>query len=168
MKQTFSGLDEARQATRTLLEIKQTGSVQDYTTKFQDAAFLAEGHSDLTLRTLYHKGLKNEIKKAMALHEDTENLEAMIRLALKMEQLQNEYDQDQKTYRPRNFQKSSRHTQNGGDAMELDAAHKGEKKPHNKGKGKNTQRRKFTPQEQERFDKGLCFRCGEKWDKMHQ
>ncbi|KAF4310819.1 putative retrotransposon gag protein [Botryosphaeria dothidea] len=63
LKGAFSGIDETRLAT----------------------PYTAEGHSDLTLRTFYYQGLKDEIKEAMTYHEEPETLNDMIKLAVLMD-----------------------------------------------------------------------------------
>ena len=170
LKEAFTGLDEARLATRTLMNLKQKGSVQDYTTRFQDAVYLTAGqHSDATLQAFYYQGLREEIKDAMVYHDRPENLSKLIELAQLMDRRRNERWFDKKPYGANSAQpRRPRHTQEGGDAMELDNTQRGTPTNNNKGrsqnygKGKRTQRREWTPQQKSRFEKGLCIHCGDK------
>lgn len=146
------------------MSLKQKGTVQDYTARFQDAAYTAEGHSDLTLRTFYYQELKDEIKEAMTYHEEPETLNDIIKLAVLMDKRRSERWFDKKGYHANTSEsRRPRHTQEGGDAMELDAAEKGEQ-----GKKGKRGRRQWTQEEKDLYSKGLCTRCTAKWEPGHR
>ena len=151
------------------MSLKQKGSVQDYTAKFQNAAYAAEGHSDLTLRTFYYQGLKEEIKEALTYHEEPEELPGLIKLAMLMDRRRNERWFDKKSYNANTARPARpRHTQEGGDAMELDGTQRDEDKRNKKGKGKRPPRKERNDEQKARFNKGLCIYCGDKWEPKHR
>jgi hypothetical protein len=159
LKDAFSNVDEAKQATRTLMTITQKRSVQDYTTEFQNAAYAAEGHADCTLRVWYYKGLKDVIKQAMTFHPEPQNLDKLIELALVLDQRRTEHWYDRQRYSTNMATPQPLETTDeGGDAMELDAAQMNKS---------GTTRKKWTSEQRDRFKKGLCVYCGDKWNGKH-
>lgn len=88
----------------------------------------------------------------------------MIKLAVLMDKRRSERWFDKKGYHANTSElRRPRHTQEGGDAMELDAAEKGEQ-----GKKGKRGRRQWTQEEKDLYNKGLCTRCTAKWEPGHR
>jgi len=65
----------------------------------------------------YQQGLKDEIKNRLMIHKDPKDLNALINLAIKIDNCLFECCYQANTSQQTNQQ----HTENGGDAMELDS-----------------------------------------------
>ena len=69
------GLDDLRSAMNDLLELKQTGTVEEYTTQFQALQFDITLHNphydDMFFTTHYISGLKDDIRAIVQPHMPT-------------------------------------------------------------------------------------------------
>jgi len=173
LKRAFNDVDEVRQATQKIMSIQQRTSVADYTSTFRQAASFLEGWSDQAQRDHYYKGLKTNIKDAMAFHPYPDTLDGMIELARRLDD--RFWERRSERY-PANTTRPARprHTQEGGDAMELDNANRNENRKNwnNNNKGKNTRRfngpnPNWTDEQKRRFKEKLCIHCGKDWKPGH-
>ncbi|KAF2143112.1 uncharacterized protein K452DRAFT_331785 [Aplosporella prunicola CBS 121167] len=96
----------------------------------------------------------------MTYYEESENLAEIIQLATMLDRrrLQRGWDKQANTSRSLR----PRHTQEGGDAMELDSLSRDNKDKSKKGKGNRKANNKWTDQQKERFNKNLYIHCGDK------
>lgn len=172
LKRAFSDVDEVRQATQKIMSIQQRTSVADYTSIFRQAAAFLEGWSDQAQRDHYYKGLKTNIKDAMVFHPYPETLDDVIELARRLD---DRFWERRSERHPANTTRPAqpRHTQEGGDAMELDNADRNENRDtrgDKKGKiirkshGPNPN---WTDEQKRRFKEKLCIHCGKDWKPGH-
>jgi len=117
MKQNFGDLNEVRKATYTVMTIHQRTSVAAYTTEFQQAAAYLGDWSDRSLIEHYHQELKDEIKNRLIIYKNSKDLNALINLAIKINNCLFECCYQDSTLRQSNQQ----HTGTGGDAIKLDS-----------------------------------------------
>ncbi|KAK7704037.1 hypothetical protein SLS57_010691 [Botryosphaeria dothidea] len=138
-----------------------------------EAASFLEGWSDQAQRDHYYKGLKINIKDAMAFHPYPDTLDGMIELARRLDD--RFWERRSERY-PANTTRPARprHTQEGGDAIELDNANRNEncKNWNNNNKGKNTRRfngpnPNWTDEQKRRFKEKLYIHCGKDWKPGH-
>jgi len=120
MKQNFRDLNKVRKAIHTVMTICQRTSVAAYTTEFQQAAAYLGNWSDRSLMEHYHQGLKDKIKKGLIIYKNPKDLNALINLAIKINNHLFECRYQDGTLR----QTNQWHTRNGGDAMELDSTNR--------------------------------------------
>jgi hypothetical protein len=166
LQEAFSAIDEAKRANQILFRIQQKKSVLDYTAEFQEAAYVAGEHSDYTLRQLYYRGLKDEIKEAMSYHDEPESLPELIRLATDMDRRRTNRWFEKKGGYQANMTKPRRErtTLEGGDAMALDAANRQDDKKGNKGRNNNKRPKgpnpNWTDEQKQRYKDRLCITCG--------
>ncbi|GME32995.1 putative retrotransposon gag protein, partial [Neofusicoccum parvum] len=163
LQDAFSTIDEAKRTNQILFRIQQKKSVLDYTAEFQEAAYVAGEHSDYTLRQLYYRGLKDEIKEAMSYHDEPETLSELVRLATDMDRRRtNRWFEKKGGYQANtNKPRRERTTLEGGDAMALDAASRQDSKKGNnnkrndkKPKGSNPN---WTDEQKQRYKDRLCI-----------
>jgi len=117
MKQNFRDLNKVRKATHTVMTICQRTSVAAYITEFQQAAAYLGNWSDRSLMEHYCQGLKDKIKKGLIIYKDPKDLNALINLAIKIDN--HLFECCYQDGIPRHI--NQQHTGNGGDAMELDS-----------------------------------------------
>jgi len=159
MKQNFGDLNEVRKATHTVMTIRQRTSVAAYTTEFQQAAAYLGDWSDRSLMEHYRRGLKDEIKKGLMIYKDPKDLNALINLAIKIDNHLFECRYQDGIPRHTN----QRHTGNGGDAMELDSTN--QKNPQ-KDKSKQSDKKpqgpnpNWTEEQKKHYEQKLCIHCG--------
>jgi len=159
MKQNFGDLNKVRKATHTVMTIRQRTSVAAYTTEFQQAAAYLGDWSDRSLMEHYRRGLKDEIKKGLMIYKDPKDLNALINLAIKIDNHLFECCYQDGTPRHTN----QRHTGNGGDAMELDSTNRKNswkdksKQSDKKPRGPNPN---WTEEQKKRYEQKLCIHCG--------
>ncbi|XP_058761532.1 uncharacterized protein LOC131634920 [Vicia villosa] len=143
-----------------LLSLKQKGSVGEYREKFEMMVAPLRREERIMLDSIFLNGLKDEIQAELKLHESQDLAELMDRALLIEEK--NEVI----------TKKGSFWNDRGGTFRLKDPAEAGgSKKDHeknqvggnDKGKGK-----RLDPAElEERSKKGLCFKCGDKWNREH-
>jgi len=159
MKQNSGDLNEVRKATCTVMTIRQKTSVAAYTTEFQQAAAYLGDWLDKSLMEHYYRGLKDKVKNGLMIHEDPKDLNALINLAIKIDNRL--FECRYQTNTPR--QNNQRHTGNGGDAMELDSANQKNsqkdksKQPDKKPRGSKPN---WTEEQKKRYEQKLCIHCG--------
>lgn len=110
----------------------------------------------------------------MAFHPYPDTLDGMIELARRLDD--RFWERRSERY-PANTTRPARprHTQEGGDAMELDNANRNENRKtwsNNNNKGKNTRRfngpnPNWTDEQKRRFKEKLCIHCGKDWKPGH-
>ncbi|EKG15822.1 Retrotransposon gag protein [Macrophomina phaseolina MS6] len=130
IKQSFGDLDEVNKARRAVINIHQKTSVADYTTEFQKAAAYLDDWSDRALMDHYYRGLKERVKDQLMTQDDPKTLDKLIKLAIKCDnRLFKRQSEKYKGNYGANTSRPSRprHTQEGGDAIELDAAQRSDK-----------------------------------------
>lgn len=170
LKRAFNDVDEVRQATQKIMGIQQKGSVADYTSNFRQAAAFLEGWSDQAQRDHFYKGLKPNIKDAMAFHSYPEKLDDMIELARRLD---DRFWERRSEHYPANITRPARprHTQEGGDAMEIDNVNRGGNQNQRRGKNRNNKSRgprpEWTEEQKQRFKDKLCIHCGKDWKYGH-
>ena len=158
IKQNFGDLNKVRKATYTVMIICQRTSVATYTTEFQQAAAYLGDWSDRSLMEHYCQGLKNKIKKELIIYKNPKDLNALINLAIKIDNHLFECCYQDGTPRHTN----QRHTGNGGDAMELDSTN--QKNPQ-KDKSKQSDKKpqgpnpNWTEEQKKCYEQKLCIHC---------
>ena len=73
----FGDEDEAKKASRQIQEIKQTGSVADYATKFRGLAAVLTWDDDYLI-TMFKKGLKPKIRETYIHRKTPDSLKDLI------------------------------------------------------------------------------------------
>ncbi|GAO51606.1 hypothetical protein G7K_5702-t1 [Saitoella complicata NRRL Y-17804] len=84
LAQAFGDPDEKRTYNNKLMNLKQTGSVIDYTVRFRQIA----PYTDFDAKALaphYYRGLKDEIKDAAQFHAQLETLDDIIEFAIRQD-----------------------------------------------------------------------------------
>ncbi|XP_038982115.1 uncharacterized protein LOC120110620 [Phoenix dactylifera] len=137
-----------------LAKLKQEGKVHDYIDQFRQLQTMVEGWSEEALLGTFVVGLKPWLSKEIKLKQPTKLQEAM-RMAEIM---------DQNTFHDRRPTKES---SNHKDSKPLPM--KPQKSATTTSKPPQNEVRKLNREElQEYIKKGLCFKCGNKWEKGHQ
>ncbi|XP_058755088.1 uncharacterized protein LOC131628242 [Vicia villosa] len=143
-----------------LLSLKQKGSVGEYREKFEMMVAPLRREERIMLDSIFLNGLKDEIQAELKLHESQDLAELMDR-ALLIEEKNEVVTKKGSSWKDR-----------GGTFRLKDPAEAGGSKKESetnqgggmdKGKG-----RRLDPAElEERSKKGLCFKCGDKWNREH-
>jgi len=158
IKQNFGDLNKVRKATYTVMIICQRTSVATYTTEFQQAAAYLGDWSDRSLMEHYCQGLKNKIKKELIIYKNPKDLNALINLAIKIDNHLFECCYQDGTPRHTNQQ----HTGNGRDTMELDSTNwKNPQKDKSKQSDKKPQgpNPNWTEEQKKCYEQKLCIHC---------
>ena len=158
MKQNFRDLNKVRKATHTVMTICQRTSVAAYITEFQQAAAYLGNWSDRSLMEHYCQGLKDKIKKGLIIYKDPKDLNALINLAIKIDN--HLFECCYQDGIPQHI--NQQHTGNGGDAMELDSTN--QKNPQ-KDKSKQSDKKpqgpnpNWTEEQKKCYEQKLCIHC---------
>ncbi len=156
IRRMFGDIDEVKTATNLLYNVKQTGSVINYSTEFQKHA--NKTNWDTTaLMSMYEKGLKDHIRIELARKDNrpltmVSLIEETVRIDNVMQEFRNkpgreERRRESKPWKKHHGKKGYKHEGNKenrySNTMELDATHK-----------------KKLPSKDAMRSKGLCFECG--------
>jgi hypothetical protein len=148
INRVFGDLEEEKTAERRLQGLRQKGPATSYTAEFQQCA-TRTGWNEEALKAQYYRGLKDSVKDEMARSGKPEDLNAMIDLAVRIDNRLFERSLEKKGHYPTSHgmnRKSGRNFSSHS-PMELDAtAH--QRKPPSK-----------EVMDKRRRDK-LCFECG--------
>lgn len=144
LKMIFGASEDAEgnAAVRIIQSLRQKGSASDYTSRFKEHMVLT-GWDDEALRTMYRRGLKENVKdEMMRSAAQVSSLNSMIREAIRIDDMLYERAMEKRHilggsagYTPRGG--SGGYTRDRGDPMELDATIKGRTM---KGKGKGNKK----------------------------
>lgn len=162
----FGEVDEEKQAERQIQRLKQTKSAGAYTGEFRQLQAKISW-DDAPLQAAYYNGLKETVKDELTHHNETESLEALIELAVRVDNRLYErqmekrgsgkipYQNTANIKRPRKEQRDR-----DGDIVMADKAH--EKRQFKK-KNKHNQRNDglSDKERQRRFDEKACLGCGQ-------
>lgn len=151
IKATFGEVDEHRTAERAIQTLKQRGAATTYTAEFQRYS-TKTGWNDDALRAQYYRGLKDGIKDELLRRGKPNSLEALIKLAVEIDNRFYERSLEKKGLYDTGH--SKRYSQPQGNnqqknhwpqPMELDA----------------TGRKELSPQDrQKHMQDRTCFNCG--------
>jgi hypothetical protein len=163
LKEVFGNVDEQRTAERNLQQLKQTGSITEYHSRFQQLSARVSW-DDSALASAFYYGLKPEIKEKFMPAPPTE-LATLCHQAiqygnriheLKLERGQHSF----KGNYPRANMRKQRAT-DYGDPMDLDEIRRGKSQKKPRSGFKKTPRKGLSDAERERRRKeNLCFTCG--------
>jgi len=117
IKQNFGDLNKVWKATYIIMTIWQKTSVAAYTTEFQQAAVYLSDWSDKFLIEHYQQGLKNKIKNRLIIYKDFKDLNALINLAIKIDNCF--FECCYQANPP--WQNNQQYTGNGDNAIELNS-----------------------------------------------
>ncbi|PNX55911.1 hypothetical protein L195_g049544, partial [Trifolium pratense] len=143
-----------------LLSLKQKGTVLEYRDKFEELVAPLRREERVMLESIFLNGLKEEIQAELKLYESHDLADLMDRALLIEEK--NEVV----------WKRGSGWRDRGGTSRFKDPGeYGGFKKENGKSGSVNTDNRKgrsLNPAElEERSKKGLCFKCGDKWNREH-
>lgn len=149
----FGQLDEEQAAIRSIERLKQVTRATDYTAEFVRLKAKLEWDDGPLIRS-YYRGLKDNVKDIIARDPWPKTLQEMIELAIRVDNRlwERHVEKQNKNYVPKPTQKthtSQKAEQDKGDPMEIDQVQK------------KTQKRQWTKEEKERFEKRACLGCGE-------
>jgi len=103
-KDAFTDFNQADGAADKLSRLKQTGSVIQYKTQFDQIAFFT-GYNDTALRFAYKRGLKDEIKDLLVTRPKPNNIEELQKYSLEIGErlFQNKIEQRNSRYNSSNY-----------------------------------------------------------------
>ena len=90
IQELFEDIDAEWTVKQTLMNLQQWGSVTVYAAEFQRIVFKTEW-GDVSLTVQFYRGLKNDIKNDITKAEWSETLQAMIQLAVQINNQQHEW-----------------------------------------------------------------------------
>lgn len=143
-----------------LLSLKQKGSVVEYMEKFEMLVAPLRREERIMLDSIFLNGLKEEIQAELKLHE-SQSLSDLMDRALLIEEKNDVLHKKGGSWRDR-----------GGPLKLKDPADFGGFKKEGErvssGGNEKYKGRRLNPAElEERSKKGLCFKCGDKWNREH-
>ena len=83
INRVFGDIDQNRTAERNIQNLKQTGSATSYTAVFQQYTNQTS-QNDKALKAQYYKGLKDGVKDKIIRSEAPNNLQGLIKIAIKV------------------------------------------------------------------------------------
>ena len=132
LRQVFGNFDEEHSAERRMQSLRQTGSVADYASKFQQLAAQTQWGA-VPLVAQFYKGLEDRVKDDVARDNRPSQLQSLITLAIRIDDRQYERELEKKgTYnfgQKDRYQKSPKKEQYDMVPMELDATEKRNQSP---------------------------------------
>lgn len=160
LQKIFGSVDEEKEAEQRMLALRQTGAVIEYASKFQQVAARLEWNKE-ALRAQFYQGLKESIKDRLMFEEDIDDLEELIKKAIKADQqiYQRNLERQGKAtpvHKKKGYSgRKEQQTSQPWDPIDLDATQE------TKGKAR-TGRKRFpmSKKKREQYEKKLCFRCG--------
>ncbi|TXG58228.1 hypothetical protein EZV62_016057 [Acer yangbiense] len=143
---------------RQLAKLKQEGRVPVYIEEFRRLQTLVKGWSEESLLGTFIEGLKPWLGRELKLKQPQRLIEAM-RMA---EILEDSYYSDKKPFKESSGSKNFKSESNKD-------SWKGKGAIEDSSKKESKDVKKLNKEEvQERIKKGICFKCGEKWNKDHR
>jgi len=150
-----------------LRRLKQTGSVRDYTTQFQNVVGQIEGMGDLDQVAHYLDGLKPDTRKELA-YQAPQSLEAAINLAVRYDSAMWGFGKPMNSNKSRttSYNRPPPPSRDDGGPRPMDLDYIGESKNHNR---TNYQRNKYSSNNNSNYgssnNKGKsskegCYNCG--------
>ncbi|KIW99341.1 uncharacterized protein Z518_11416 [Rhinocladiella mackenziei CBS 650.93] len=156
VKLVFGAKDEEKEAQKKIVGLRQTGSVQEYATKFRTLNAALGWQDNITI-PIFREGLKPKIKWELR-HLEKTTLEDWIAAAIKEDNDIKEYRQ-QEPHNPRKVQAARAQQANtqkrrepyyGPQPMDLSQAQK----------RRNNQKKGNQPKETPKKKEGACYNCG--------
>lgn len=169
LRSAFGALDEEKEAEGQVMRLQQTGSVQEYATKFR-GLIATLGWGEGVALPVFREGLKPMVKWELR-NTKTKKLSAFIAEAIKVDNDIWEFQAKNRGYNPRvshvakaasrpNTAKT-RQPYYGPMPMDLDAAQRKPSRPKSQKKGNWKKGDKLSKEEREkRFRDKLCLYCG--------
>ncbi|PWA74286.1 hypothetical protein CTI12_AA219250 [Artemisia annua] len=141
-----------------LCNIKQTGTVQEYRQEFAKRVARVHDWPDHCLLGVFLSGLKEELKVDVRIHKP-KNVFKAVSLALEFEE-KSRPDSNPRISNSFNYNKPSSYSTSSSDPDKLSAT--------SQNTSSSTQSKNWESERQNRRDKGLCFRCNEKFAPGHR
>jgi Retrotransposon gag protein/Zinc knuckle len=156
LRAVFGEVDEQRTAERKLMQLRQTGSASNYTSEFRKITSKLDWNDEAYMAQ-YYQGLKDALKDELARQESPDDLDELIRIAVRIDNRLYERKLEKTGKTPyRQPVRSSKNRKNWGDPMEIDAVIK-RKDYHKKKQGKWQPGKQ---NEQKSQESQACFNCG--------